>query len=197
MIFVSYYTPGDYEKVMNTCLRPCLEAWDLKHYIKEVCDLGDWFKNTSYKSKFILECLEKFKEDIVFLDSDATIEEYPQLLFDIPKDCDIAVHWFDWYLHWRNKKGNAKRDLLSGTMMMRYNPEVIELVKDWIEQCDNAIGTWEQKILQELIEQSTAVNVFGLPASYCAVIDRERKVPEYIDNPVIIHWQASRQYKNK
>ncbi len=197
MIFISYYTPGNYEKVMNSCLRPCLEAWDLKHYIEEVPDLGDWYKNTSFKSKFVLKCLEKFKEDIIFLDADATIEEFPQLLFEIPKECDIAVHMLDWRLHWKNEKGHSHREFLSGTMFMRYTPEMLEIVKDWGEQCDNVPGIIEQKILGNLIKESTAVNLYELPASYCAIINHSGEIPKYIEKPVILHWQASRKYKNK
>ena len=197
MKIVSFYTPGAYEKVMNTHLRPSLEKWDIPYYIEEVPDLGNWYLNTSYKGKFMLKCLETFKEDVCFIDSDGVIEQYPELLYDMPKEVDISAHMLDWQLYWKGKAGSDHREFLSGTLFMRYNPEVIELVEDWIEQCDNAPGTIEQKILGGLIEASTAINFMSLPASYCAIINHSRIIPEYIGEPVITHHQASRQYKRR
>jgi len=197
MIIVSFYTPGAYEKVMNSHLRPSVEKWELKYHIEEVPDLGNWFLNTSYKGKFMLKCFEKFKEDICFIDSDGIIEKYPELLFNMPENCDISAHMLDWQLYWKGNAGSDHREFLSGTLFMRYNPEVIELVKDWIEQCDNAPGTIEQKILGSLIKESTAVNFTDLPASYCAIINHSGTIPEYIGEPVITHHQASRQFKHK
>lgn len=197
MIIVSFYTPGEYEEVMNTHLLPSLLKWDLNHYVEEVPNLGNWYLNTSYKSKFMLKCLEKFKEDVCFIDSDGVIEQYPELLLDMPKNCDISAHMLDWQLYWKGKAGSDHREFLSGTLFMKYNPEVIELVHDWIERCENDPGIIEQKILGELIENSTAVNFMNLPASYCAIINHSRIIPEYIGEPVITHHQASREYKNK
>lgn len=197
VIIISYYTPGAYEKVINTRLRPSLEKWGLKHYIEKVEDKGDWYRNTSYKSKFVQKCLKKFKEDVVFLDSDATIEEFPELLYNIPENVDVSMHRLDWIRFWRGKTGGNNFHMLSGTMFMRYNRNVLEVVEDWVEQCDNAIGTWEQKILQQILEETTAVNFMDLPASYCAIVKTDGTVPEYVGKPVILHWQASRKYKTK
>ena len=198
MIIISYYTENTpYEQVMNTRLRPSLEKWGLKHYIEAVPDFGDWYRNTSYKSKFVQKCLKKFQEDVVFLDSDATIEEYPELLYNMPDEVDVGVHYLDWCKFWRNQDGQNNMHMLSGTMFMRFNRDVLEVVEDWVEQCDNAIGTWEQKILQEILKETTAVNILDLPASYCAIVKSDGTIPEYVGEPVIKHWQASRQYKTK
>ncbi|MCK9543715.1 MAG: hypothetical protein M0R03_16975 [Novosphingobium sp.] len=197
MIIVSFYTPGNYEKVMNSHLRPSLEKWGLKHYIEEVPDLGNWFKNTSFKSHFMLKCFNEFKEDLCFIDADGVIEEFPELLFNIPENCDVAAHQLDWEKYWKGKSGSDHREFLSGTLFMRYTPEVLDITHDWIEQCENDPGTKEQKILGNLIDKSTAINFFNLPASYCAIINHSGIIPEYIGKPVITHHQASRKYKSK
>ena len=197
MKFISYYTPGDYENVMNTHLRPSLEWWNLNHYIEETEDLKNWNLNTAYKPTFILNALNKYKEDIVFLDADATIESYPQLLFDLPKETDLGAHWFDWFLHWRNQTGGNNFHLLSGTLFIKYNEKMLNLVKEWISKCQEQSNVWEQKILQQIVEKRNDLNIYKLPANYCAVIDRKGKVPNYIKEPVIIHWQKSREFKNR
>ena len=86
MIFISYYTSGVYKDVMNNHLLPSLKRWNLQYDIEEVKDFGSWQLNTGFKSKFIKKMLLKHKQNICFLDADATIEQYPDLLFNIPDE---------------------------------------------------------------------------------------------------------------
>lgn len=198
MIFISYYTKNTpYEEVMNTHLLPSLKKWKLDYDIKAVEDMGDWQKNTSYKPTFILEMLEKHKRDVIFNDADAIIQQYPKLFEDISHKYDLACHYLDWFLHWRNVQGQKKRELLSGTMLFRYNPRVIALLKQYIKDCEKTPNMWEQRILQSLLERRPDMKIYELPASYCAVIRYDNKVPSYIQCPVIVHYQKSRELKRR
>ena len=197
IIYISYYTENSpYEEIMNTHLLPSLKKFNLPYDIEAVADLGSWHKNTSYKSQFVFNMLLKHKKTVVFIDADATIEQYPILFERIPSACDIAFHYLDWYKQWRNKDGMNKFELLSGTMMFRYNNKVLELVKKWIEQTETS-SQWEQKILQSIIENDKEIKYYILPASYTTVIDHKNKIPDYIENPVIIHHQKSRKFRNR
>jgi len=197
MIFVSYYTKNTpYEEVMKTHLLPTLEQYCLPHDIIEVPDLGNWSANTSYKATFLLDMLLKWKQDIVFLDADATIEQMPVLFDEIPNEYDMAVHYLDWYLQWRGHPGN-KKELLSGTMMMRYNDNIITLLKEFIVTCKKHPNIWEQRILQGVLRMNKHIKVYKLPAEYCVVIKFNGSIPKYIKTPVIVHHQVSRQYKHK
>jgi len=196
MKFVSYYTSGPYKEVIETYLKPSLDKWDLDYHIEEIPDFGSWAENTSYKSVFISKMLEKFQEDLVFLDADADIVQYPKLLFNVPKQYDMAVHFLDWNLHWRNKT-SSKRELLSGTMFIRYNPKMVNLINIYISECKSNIGKWEQRILQEILEIKKDINIYKLPVEYCAVIKHDNKLPSYIKDPVIVHNQVSRKHKNR
>lgn len=197
MIYISYYTIGTpYAEVMDTHLLPSLKKWKLEYDIKAVTDLGDWQKNTSYKPTFILEMLEKHKQDIVFNDADAIIQQYPKLFEDIPEKYDLACHFLDWTMHWRGTPGQ-KRELLSGTMLFRYKPCVIALLRQYIKECNDSPNMWEQRVLQSILDKTNDVLVYHLPATYCAVIKHDNKVPNYIQNPVIIHYQVSRQFKRR
>jgi len=198
MIFVSYYTKHTpYEIVINRHLLPSLKKWNLSYHIEGIDSLGNWYNNTAFKAKFILAMLEKYKHDVCFLDADAEIWKYPDLLFNIPNDYNIACHRLDWYKFWRNQDGNPKRELLSGTLVFKYNKKAIELAKKYIEVCSENTGKWEQRILQEIIESDSSYKVYDLPISYCAIKKRNGCIPKYIKDPVIVHYQASRQYKNK
>ena len=194
MIIISYYTPGNYEKVMNTHLRPSLEKWKLKHYIREVENKGNWYHNTSYKAQFILDCLKEYKEDVCFLDADAVIEQYPQLLFHIPNIFPCACHFLDWYRFWRGKSGCKKFELLSGTIIFKYNKIGLALAERYLHEVKKNPTKWEQKTLQEIVEKER-VPVYNLPACYCAIIRQDGTIPDYIGKPIITHHQASRKFK--
>ena len=84
MKIISYYTKNTpYEEVANTHLIPSLKKWNLSYEVEAINDLGDWQKNTGYKSQFVLKMLNKHKNNVCFLDCDATIEQYPTKLFNI------------------------------------------------------------------------------------------------------------------
>jgi len=196
-IYVSYYTKNTaYEKVMNTFLLPSLKKFNLTYDIKGIDNLGNWNLNTSYKANFMLEMLEKHKKDIVFLDSDATVMKYPNLFEQIPPMYDIALHFLDWYLMWRNKRGFHKRELLSGTMLFRYNSRVISMTKKYIEECQKT-SQWEQRVLQRVLNKDRKIKIYNLPPQYCAIIRRDGKVPQFMQEPVILHHQVSRKLKNE
>ncbi len=198
MIFISYYTKNTpYEYVMRYYLLKSLIKWDLKTRIVGVEDLGTWQKNTGYKSTFIKKMLLKYKEDICFIDADATIESYPELLFNIPIEYDIAIHFLDWQRFWRNKEGQEQRELLSGTMVVKYKEKALKLIDEWIKQVEIQKTVKEQKVLENIVLNNNNYKIYDLPASYCAIKKFDGSIPEYIGKPVILHHQKSRELKNR
>ncbi len=198
MLIVSFYTKNNsYKEVMEEYLLPTLKKWDLKYYIEPIDSLGNWNKNTSFKADFVLKMLEKWKQDIIWIDADATIEQYPELLYNIPLKYDAGIFYLDWYLHWKNQPNQTKRELISATMMFRYNPKVLEMVKEWIKQCKLNPDIWEQKVLQNILEKDNTLNIYKLPPEYCSIILDNKRLPNYITSPVIIQWQASRKYRHE
>ena len=65
-----------------------------------------------------------------------------------------------------------------------------------MEECNNCTE-WEQKILQKIVERSPQYKLFNLPPEYTCIIMRDGKIPTwYCKVPIIVHWQASRKYRN-
>lgn len=197
MIFISYYTIGVYEKVINDLLLPSLKRWGLTYDIVGIKDLGSWQLNTGLKCQVIRDMLLQHKEDICFLDADATIEQYPKLLFHIPDEFDIAIHMLDWQLFWRNKIGESQRELLSGTMVVKYKESTIKLLDEWVVAVKLHKSVKEQKVLEKLLLENKKYKLFDLPPNYCAIKKFDGTIPEYIGKPVILHHQISRKYKNR
>jgi len=180
---------------MNTHLVPSLKKWKLDYEIEAIENLGSWYLNTGYKPMHILKMLKKHKQDVCFLDSDAVIVKFPGLLFEVSDDYDLACHMLDWHLHWRGISGQSKRELLSGTMVWKYKPNVLSLLERYVDECRKRPNVWEQKILQGILEKTNEYRIYELPADYCAVVNHNYQIPAYIKNPVIVHWQKSRNYK--
>jgi hypothetical protein len=186
MTLISYYTKNTpYKGVFESTLKPSLMKFNLDYIVEEVPNLGSWKANTDYKPTFILKKLQKLKEDVVWLDVDASIEQYPSLLFNIPKEFDIALHKLDWNKQY-NKPGE---EILSGTLFIRNNDISKTLLENWIGTLPK--HRWEQEALKEVLN----IPYFNLPAEYCTVIDFDNKIPSYISNPVIVHHQASRKLR--
>lgn len=209
MIFVSYYTKNTvYEGVMNEYLLPSLKRWKLKYNIEIINDLGNWQKNTHYKAEFCKKMLLKHKQSIIFLDADATIEEYPYLFNNIDyhrnsSACfipgyDIALHYLDWYFFWRKIEGQKKREALSGTLYLNYNKKVLQFLDEWIEE-NKKNTSWEQKNMQWVLRNwKKKLTIYSLSPEYCCIILPDGEIPYYYlkEKPVILHHQVSRKYKN-
>ena len=76
--FLAYYTKNTpYKEIAEQKLIPSLKKFNLNYTVSEVPNLGNWYKNTAFKAKFILNHLVDypFEYNLVLLDVDATIEK--------------------------------------------------------------------------------------------------------------------------
>ena len=194
MLIVSFATKNTpYISVIKEFLLPSLERLKLTYDIAYPEDKGTWQLNTQLKPTVIKEMLLKHKQAIVYLDSDATIEYYPEL-FDKLQDYDIGVHSFDYYKFWRSKEGDPKREILGGTLYFNYNEKVLAFVDEWINITKDKYN--DQQTLNILVPQwKDRLNIYPIPIEYIA-IRKTVKVPDYIINPCIIHNQASRRFRS-
>ena len=179
-IIVGYYTENTlYERKAKT-LTTTLNLNKVLYYIEKIPNLGTWLKNTGYKPTFLKRMLIEFKGlNIIYVDVDARFLHYPKLFDEL--DCDIAVHEFDRTIWPRVRSGT---EVLSGTIFLRNNKTVFDLVERWETQCKNNPGTWDQKSLEKVL----AGNFHRLPGEYCKIFGLEDGIKE----PVIVHYQASR-----
>jgi len=177
---VGFYTKryeGHAKQLIDDLLK-----FDISFYIEEIDDLGDWHKNTHYKPTFILECLNKFKLNIVYLDCDANIKEYPSLFDNL--DCDVAC--------WRVPRKYGGH-LSNGTIFLKNNKRVKEFVKHWENKCkENQTDCFEQEKFERAVNE-TGVLLADLPITYCQIFD----FPIKPSGTVIVHNQASRYLKGR
>ena len=166
--------------------------------IRGIQNLGSWQANTSYKAEFVLYMLNHHKKNIVFLDSDAAILEYPALFNNIPEGFDLACHVLDKNA-WYGNRYDPQHELLSGTAFFRYSPTTLKLVDTWISMCKLWPRIWEQQLLQNAIDLEKA-KLFTLPLAYCWIAslpDGSKPIVPEPESVVIKHYQASRTLRNK
>ena len=188
-LIISYYT-DNYTDIAKKYLLKSLSSISVPNYILKIPSKLDWKKNTQYKPYFILNCFRKFDKDLIFIDIDATINQYPSLFDNLPSQYDIAVHYLDWEVHYGKNK--TKKELLSGTMYLRNNKEVYFLIKKWIANLKYV--RWEQEALEKALNNSPNIKVFNLPREYCYIISTPDGEPFIkLDNPIITHYQAGRK----
>lgn len=190
--FVTADTP--YELELSTHLLPSLEKLKISHYIEVIENKKDWIKNVAEKPVVIYRAMEKFPgKNVVVLDADSEVLEYPKLFNEIPEEYNIGLHILDWNSWYRNNT-NVK-EILSGTMFLRNNDTIKEILKEWYHRATSEMK-WEQKCLADVLKEKN-IKVYELPLSYCYISSLpDGKEPHIIiDNPIIKHFQASRKLK--
>lgn len=182
-IIVGFYTKNTgYEKEIER-LKLSLKKFSFECDIEVIESLGEWQKNVKYKARLMRKMLDKHPgENILYLDSDSVVHRYPSLFADI--DADIAVHYID--------RGGGQIQLNAAVIYAANNQKTKKLLEEWIKRNEADAPTWDQEILQNLLEESKGrIKVFNLPPEYCKIYDSGIM----IENPVIEQYQASRRFK--
>ena len=159
-VVVSFYTLGDgYEKAAKERLIPSLEAHDVPYFIQGVQGHGNWGRNILMKSAVILNAMEQAGysgENIVWLDADAELCQYPTLFEELADQCDFAYH------------RRFGRNLSSGTMFFRNKYACRQLVEHWNRDCDRELDKGGRRTEQALLKSILPVHnvsVYDLPRS--------------------------------
>ena len=196
IIFISYYTKNTiYEEIINTHLIPSLKKWDLKYHIFDIENKGSWQLNAIQKPVILQQALNKFPDyDIIWEDADSEILQYPELLFNISEQYDIAVHYLNWNAHY----GKEGMEMLDGTVFWRNNDKV-EVFIDNLILLSTDRGLDHQKTMAKMLDNDKDINVFPLPRTYSYLMTQPNgnKPVIEIQNPVIIHHQISREAKRR
>ena len=176
-IIISFYTPDPIYQTAADRLRISLQNFNLEHEIVSIESRGNWNLNCCYKANFVHAMMQAYDPlDLIWLDADAEVMRYPTLLAE--QDCDIAAVV--------NQYG-----FMAGMIYFRSCPEVFNLLSDWVEVNRRYPDgkTPDQTNLEELIKANDKINFKELPWEYSYIPG----IMGTIENPVILHHQASRQ----
>ena len=189
-VIVSFYTP-EYEKEAER-FEKSVRRFGFETDIIRIPKRGTWLKTIYWRANFLLEMLEKHRRDIVWIDCDAEMCQYPELFDDF--DADFGIHHALWV--------DREDEYLGGTMYFKYSPQTLEFMKLWIRMNDQFPNeVLSQHVLKKAIlkfSKETWKSVGckllmrNLPPTYCQIFD----LMENAGKPVICHYQASRKYRD-
>lgn len=186
-IIASYYTKGTAYETQVQELKATLRRFNLESDIVGIKDLGDWYKNTYFKSKFVLNTLKKHPgRSVVFVDADAMFRQSPFLFSDF--DCDFAYHFYN------------RKELLGGTLYFGNGKGAHLVAKKWVEIDERKKTThMPQKNLQELFNAiKDEIKWKELPLEYCMIFDCHQRMQGGVKRKAVIeHFQLSRKHKDQ
>jgi hypothetical protein len=130
-------------------------------------------------STHILNAFDRHECNLLFLDADAVVREYP-VLFDTITE-DIAVHY-------RNDV-----ELLAGTMYFKNCEKVKGLVREWRAASLSSRNALSAQTGLADVLRTGKYSVCRLPAPYTLIFDSMK----HQGPPVIEHFQASRKSRGR
>ena len=122
------------------------------HEIDQVPSRGDYYKNTRFKPKYILNKLNELKTDVLWVDIDCEIVKLP----NIPDDNIVFVG--------RNDSRLSRHLMVhSYAIYFKYCESNISFINDWIKKCDHPtqrkVGDHDL-LVKTLIENRTKYGLF-------------------------------------
>ena len=123
MKVIAYYTLSYKEQAKR--LVSSLMKYSLDFYVKIYEDRETWAQNCQIKPEFILECLETFDEDLLFVDADAEFVRQPPMDYLSGENLGVYI------LAWRNPDNpeHLEQELISATIWIPNNPQNKRLIK--------------------------------------------------------------------
>lgn len=189
-VVCGYYIGKVYEEHAEQ-LKESLRVLNLSFDIQEISQQGNWYRNTQYKPTFLKMMLEKYAPDVnlVYVDVDAIFCRYPDYFDKLDKepDVNIAVHLLD---HGKRGRNNHPPEMLSGTIFLKNTETTERIVDEWIQECKQGNRLWDQRALAQVLRK---YKYYLLPEEYTTIFDYMADVK----NPVIKHFQASREERRK
>ena len=197
-IFISFYTKMTiYQDAINKYLIPSLEKLKLQWHVYAIETLGDWKSNAIQKPIILRKALLEFPDnDIIWQDADSEVLQDPSLLYNIPEEYDIAVHYLNWEAHYGRPSDKGRFEMLDGTVFWRNTIKVRAFIDELIEK-STAKKVDHQKTMSRMLETKEGMKVFPLPRTYSYLPIQPNGEKSFIEikNPVIVHHQMSREAK--
>jgi len=188
-IIISFYTDS-YSEV-SVPLRESLIAAGLSFSLRRVPDFPSWNQACAYKPWFIAAQMHAFPgRRLLWIDADAVVHADPWPAMLGPDEVDFGFH---------SRVGPRREggEVLSGTLLLNPTPAARELVDLWCAQQSKTPTKWDQKVLAlAMRKMGDRVRYQALPASMCMIFDSMRHENPGVE-PVIEHFQASRQMRNR
>jgi hypothetical protein len=193
-LVVCYYTQDTmYQLEVQSLIESC-EKYNLAYHVEPIESFGSWELNCAYKPFFLLSKLQEFKRPLFWVDADGVFVQKPKLLDEFSADLAVRI----------NDACHDKHPsrVISNSIYVNATEAAASLLKQWASECyrvlsqaDRTDEFWDQAGLRDVIfSKEQLAKVVNLPHSYSAIEGHPVDQKEIL-HPVILHYQASRRYK--
>lgn len=182
MRFVGFYTKDTLYRQEAEQLVGHLDKYNLTYSIFEIESDITWVRNCAKKPSIIKHALDKFTEDIFYIDVDARFLREPPI-----EELNSTVPMLaNWITPFRGKQF----EILSGSIFFPNNDLSNRIVTEWQNLQNSKVNVWDQKVLQLVIEQNK-YEYESLPLKWCWI----KEYMKDVEDPIIWHTQASRRLR--
>jgi hypothetical protein len=168
MKIISFYSDtinSNYYSQSAFRLKHDCERLKLDYHIENLQGHSEYKKNCKMKPSFILDCIKKFNQPVVWLDCDSRIVKAPQFL-DLERVDYAGV----------KRGGNDDPVMIASTLYFNTTDSSLKLLEEWSRRCslEENNDRADHSILLDLIKEELDSNlVFSwLPDSYGGIWNR-------------------------
>lgn len=181
-IFVSFHTSDLYRSLAHTKLVPSLRRWGLEYEISSLVDYGAWHQNTRRKAWFLMDMISYHQgRDVVWIDCDCEVRNYPTLIFTAPPSAPLAAHV------WRHGC-EGKPEIWSSVLLVR--PTALPILERWAARnAEDRSESWSDPNLWAVLDPGR--DLYELPCEY-AWVEYVMRSTYPNARPVIWHDRISR-----
>jgi len=181
-IFVSYATPK-YRKAMEG-LVASLENLCLDFLAAHLPSLGSWRLDCLRKIDFLSRMLKAHDRPVVWIDADAKILDYPEMLFHVASD--LA------YSKWESPGGSVTMHL-TGTIYLSNTSESRAFLDHWASMAGKDVPCDMTAFIRAV--NTMKVSQFHLPVEYCWIENYHDRFYGNEKKPIILHYRHSRLHR--
>jgi len=174
---IAFHTDDDIYNEMIGNLKESFLKFSVPYYIKTIPSQRSWRDTHRYMHGEIRKAFDLFPdENLVYLDADAVIREYPKLFDTITAEVAFNYNY-------------QKQRVRVGTLYLKNCDKVKKLIEMWgikskADNCFQSAGFDQALALDEY-------DIYRLPDPYTRIFDHKIQKGK----PIIEHFQASRRVK--
>jgi len=165
MKIISFYSDtanSNYYSRSASMLKKDCERLKLDYHIENLQGHSEYKRNCKMKPGFILACIKKFNQPVVWLDCDSRIVKTP--FFENLQSVDYAGV---------KRGGDADPTMIASTLFFNTTESSIKLLEEWARRCELTENSEraDHSILIDLLNEKSDTNLVfqWLPDSYGAI----------------------------
>lgn len=138
-LFITYYSdlsPSTFYKDSAISLESKIKELGGRLYSEQLPSLGSYAMNCLRKPKFILDCLNKFKEPLIWIDADSKINELPIELDNLEEDIACV------------EKSNGCPE--SALIYFNNTDNSKQFIIEWMNRCSVDVPELDHPVLKEM-----------------------------------------------